>query len=272
MLVPDAPAWKIDLPKAPEGAKWTPAPRVVETLHFKQDRRGFMESGYVHLFVVSADGGTPREVTKGKWSVGARFDQLPGGVTYGWLPDGRTIVVEGYQDSTGADRNYRDDNIYAVDIERGTVRRLTPERGSWQGPVVSPDGRRIAFTGTPYGTYSYHAADVYVMNADGSGVRSVSREFDRDPSDLTWSADGGTIYFSAQDRGTQNVFAVPAAGGAVRQVTSGTQMLTLGSVSRTGVAVGVPSAPQARPGVVRCALRRPGEPAQLTHVNDDLLE
>ena len=40
---------------------------------------GFMEDGYLHLFLVPADGGTPRQLTSGDWNVGARFDGLAGG-------------------------------------------------------------------------------------------------------------------------------------------------------------------------------------------------
>lgn len=272
MFVPAPTTWKIDLPTPPKDAKWTPAPRIVESLHYRQDRRGFTEPGFVHLFLVPADGGTPRELTKGSWNVGARFDQLAGGVSWDFTPDGRTIVVEGLQDTTSADRNYRDSYVYSVDVATGAVKRLTPERGSWGGPVVSPDGKRIAFTGTPYGTYSYHAADVYVMGTDGSGMRNVSGDFDRDPDDLRWSPDGSTIYFAAEDRGARNVYAVGASGGAVRPVTTGAQVVSLGAIARTGVAVGVRSTSDAPTDVVRFALRQPASLAQLTHVNDDLLQ
>ena len=60
MFVPDQEKWTIGMPPEPKGAKWTPAPRVVSTLHYRQDRVGFLEDGYTHLFVVPADGGTPR--------------------------------------------------------------------------------------------------------------------------------------------------------------------------------------------------------------------
>src|SRR5437870_5691112 len=92
MVVPDSTAWSISLPKAPEGAKWTAAPRVVDDLHYRQDRVGFMRQGYTHLFSVPADGGTARALTSGRWHVGARFDGLVFGAGYDWTPDGRTTV------------------------------------------------------------------------------------------------------------------------------------------------------------------------------------
>src|SRR2546422_11250989 len=69
-------SWTISLPKPPEGAKWTAAPRVVDDLHYRQDRVGYMEQGFTHLFLVPADGGTARQLTTGHWNVGARFDGL----------------------------------------------------------------------------------------------------------------------------------------------------------------------------------------------------
>src|SRR5213596_3091027 len=67
MLVPDSTVWKISMPQAPQGAKWTPAPRVVDDLHYRQDRVGFMKQGFTHLFVVPAEGGTARALTSGYW-------------------------------------------------------------------------------------------------------------------------------------------------------------------------------------------------------------
>ena len=52
------------MPPEPKGAKWTPAPRVVGTIHYRQDQVGFLEDGFTHLFVVPAEGGTPRQLTE----------------------------------------------------------------------------------------------------------------------------------------------------------------------------------------------------------------
>ncbi|MBA2244837.1 MAG: PD40 domain-containing protein, partial [Gemmatimonadetes bacterium] len=193
MFVAKPASWKIDLPAAPEGASWTQTPRLVEALHYRADRRGFTEPGFTHLFTVSAEGGTPRQLTSGDWNVGYRFDALPGDVDWDWTPNGRTIVVEGLNEQDW-DLRYRDSNLYAVEVASGETRMLTQERGTWRQPAVSPDGRRIAFTGSPYSTRSYEAADLYVMNVDGSGMQKISGDLDRDPNDLSWAQDGSGVY------------------------------------------------------------------------------
>jgi dipeptidyl aminopeptidase/acylaminoacyl peptidase len=277
MFVPATRTWRIDMPEAPKGAHWTPAPRYETSLHFKQDRVGFMESGNRHLFVVPADGGTPRQITKGNWSVGARFDRLDGAVGWDWMPGGRSIVFEAFADSTW-DLNYRSSNIFAVDVGNGTITRLTTTDGAWSSPVVSPDGKRIAYSGYSQVTDSYHASDLYIMNADGSGSRALTGGLDRDVGDITWAPDGSGIYFTAQDHGTSNVY-FAGLSGAERPVTTGEQMLTsLAIAPRAGAAlvgVGVSSSYKQPADLVRIALRgpatKPGDLTQLTHVNDDVL-
>jgi dipeptidyl aminopeptidase/acylaminoacyl peptidase len=260
--------WEISLPAAPSGAKWTEAPRIVQQLHFRQDRRGFTDPGYRHMFVVSADGGTPRQITSGDWSVGARFDVLDGAVGWRWTPDGRSMVVEGMNDST-ADMNYRNANIYLVDLATRGVRRLTEHDGVWTSPTVSPDGRRIAFTGYPATKASFQASEIYVMNLDGTGARKLT-SLDRDPGNMEWAQDGSGLYFQVDDHGTVNIDFISSAG-AVRQITSGNHVLTLGSVARTGTAVGTRSSYQSPPDIVRMDLRGRSEPTQLTAVNSDML-
>ena len=269
MLVPDSTAWSISLPKPPEGAKWTPAPRVVDGLHYRQDRVGYMTQGFTHLFQVPADGGTPRALTSGRWNVGARFDGLVLGAGYDWTPDGRTIVFDGLRDTTW-DRQYQVSRIYGLDVASGTIRTLVSRPGFWANPVVSPDGRSVAFAGYDSTGQTHRTADLYVMAIDGAGARDLSKSLDRDPDNLRWAPDGKGVYFTAPDRGSINVRYADLAGG-VRDVTQGAQVVSLASLARTLVAVGVRSDPEHAAEVVRLDLRRPPGLTRLTSVNDDVL-
>src|SRR5256885_11275677 len=76
MLVPDSTAWSISLPKPPEGARGTPAPRGVAELHYRQDRVGYMTQASTHLFLVPPDGGTHRGPPTGPWNLGPPFAAL----------------------------------------------------------------------------------------------------------------------------------------------------------------------------------------------------
>jgi dipeptidyl aminopeptidase/acylaminoacyl peptidase len=269
MPVPDSSVWSISLPKPPEGAKWTPAPRMVSDLHYRQDRVGFMEQAFTHLFLVPADGGTARALTSGRWNVGARFDGLVLGAGYDWSPDGRTIVFDGLRDTTW-DHTYQESRIYALDVASGAVKQLVSKPGFWANPAVSPDGRSVAFTGYDSTGHTHRTSDLYVMGSDGSAMHDISKSFDRDPADLHWALDGKGIYFAAGDRGSINLRFADLAG-AVRDITQGAQVVSLASVARTLVAVGVRSDPDHPADVVRVDLRRPQTVTRLTGLNDGVL-
>ncbi len=274
MVVAQPEAWDITLPSAPEGASWTQPPRIVRKMHYRQDRAGFLTDGYTHLFLVPADGGTPRQLTSGKWNVGARPAGVGFDVGYDFTPDGTGIVFDGLMDEN-ADHKYRESHIYLLTFDNGQVRQLTQRRGPWAGPVVSPNGRRVAFTGYDWTPQTYRAEQVYVMDLDGSNMRNVTGQFDRDPKNLIWAGDGRGVFFHADDAGSRHVYYANLSG-AVRPVTRGVQMLSLGSVSSDGVGVGVRSSFHTPPDIVRFQLAVPAEDGaqeitQLTHVNDDVL-
>ena len=158
------------------------------------------------------------------------------------------------------------------------MRRLTTTAGSWTSPVVSPDGKRIAYAGYSQTGDSYHASDLYTMNADGSGAKGATLDLDRDVGDVNWAPDGSGIYFIAQDHGTSQLYFLAATGGA-KPITSGEHMVTGFAIApKAGVnlvGVGVRTSYKQPGNLVRIALRgagvKPGELTQLTHVNDDVL-
>jgi dipeptidyl aminopeptidase/acylaminoacyl peptidase len=267
MFEPETEHWTISMPAAPKGAKWTPAPRVVDTLHYRQDRIGFLEDGFTHLYVVPADGGTPRSVTPGKWSVGA--GELRQGATFDWTPDGKSIVFNGNRGSDG-DLKYQVSALYAVDVATGTIRDLVTKPGAWADPAVSPDGRTVAFTGYEPSGHTHTISDLFLVSIDGGGMRKISGAYDRDPAHLEWAPDGSGVYFDAEDRGSRNIeFA--STGGGVKAVTTGTHVLRFDSMSRDLVAAGTEADPDHPEDVVRVNLRQPSQIAKLTDVNGDVL-
>ena len=266
--VPHANPWLIDLPPAPEGASWTPPPRIVDRIHYRYDRIGFLEDGFTHLFRVPSEGGTARQLTSGEWNAGATFAPGVGSVGYDLTPDGGTLVFDGLMED--ADGLYRESHVYAMDLESGEIRQLTSERGPWGRPVVSPDGRSIAYTGYPWTSQTYKTTELYVMDADGGNPTLVSGALDRDVGGMHWADDSRGVFFTAGDRGTMNVH-YATRDGTVNQVTEGNHMLSLTSAARDGHAVGTLTSPH-RPGdVVAYDLNSPGDLNQLTRVNDDVL-
>jgi dipeptidyl aminopeptidase/acylaminoacyl peptidase len=268
MFVPDKDNWNISMPAAPQGAKWTGAPRIVDTLHYRQDRVGFLQDGHTHLFVVSAEGGAAHQITNDQWSAGA--GELRGGVPMDWTPDSKSIVFEADR-SNESDLHYQTSQLLVATLATNSLRELVSTKGSWSRPAVSPDGKSVAFTGYPHSGRTHTVADLYVIPLSGGEMKKISGDYDRDPINLRWTPDGSSIYFDAEDHGSRNIQMAAVAGGGVKPVTTGTHVLTMDSASSDMMAVGTETDPDHPAEVVRYNLRRPGEIKKLTGVNDGLL-
>ncbi|HSF17003.1 MAG TPA: S9 family peptidase [Vicinamibacteria bacterium] len=259
--VPEKVAWKVDLPSAPEGAKWTEAPRIVERLDYRQDRIGFTEDGYQHLFLVPATGGTPRQLTDGDYDDGRN-------APISWTPDGQEILFTGLRQPDW-EYAWRETEIYAVRVEDGSVRQVTDHHGPDSAPSVSPDGASVAYVGFDWTDDTFINSKLYVSGIDGKGARALTASLDRTPGDLAWDPDGRGVYFNVAEEGTSNWY-FASLDGAARKVTQGNHIFDVTSLSTTGMAVGTITGPHHPPDVYVLDVQRP-EPRQITFVNDDIL-
>ena len=250
--------WPISLPGRPEDAKWTEAPKVVDRLQYRRDRRGYIDEGYSHLFVVPADGGTPRQLTDGDWN--------HNGVA--WTPDGEEILFTSLR-VEDAEHEWRQSDIYSVTVASGEITQLTDRSGPDGSPVPSPDGRLIAYTGNDLTTDTYITRKLYVMDRDGSNVRMISEGFDRQASGMIWADDGSGLYMTVSSEGTRNVHFASVDGG-VTQVTEGNHLLSVSSIG-SGTAVGTLSDYHSPGDLISFSLSNPGEITQLTDLNSDVL-
>ena len=250
--------WPVSLPGRPDGAKWTEAPKVVERLQYRRDRRGYIDEGYTHLFVVPADGGTARQLTDGDWN--------HNGVA--WTPDGEEILFTSLR-VEDAEHEWRQSDIYSVSVGSGMITQLTDRSGPDGSPLPSPDGRLIAFTGNDLTTDTYITRKLHVMNRDGSNVRMISDGFDRQASGMIWAPDGSGFYMTVRSEGTSNLYFASVEGG-VRQVTEGNHMLSVSTIG-AGMAVGTLSDYHSPGDLIAFPLASPDRIAQLTEVNADVL-
>ena len=263
---PADPTLAAGMPSPPEGAEWAASPVVIDDMQYKSDGSpDFLDQGFTHVFVVPAEGGTPRQLTTGS------FNHT--GPT--WTPDGNLIVVANRR--LDAEREGNDTDLYEVTLATGAMTRLTDRYGPDGSPAVSPDGRMIAYTGFDDEHMGYAVNRLYVMNRDGSGKREVPLNLDRDVEALHWGANGDGLYIQYTNEGDGRVawatldgnvtdlaenlggtsIGRPYSGGSFSVTPQGTFAYTLSDpLHPADVALG----------------RRGGEVERLTRLNADLLD
>ena len=259
MNVDAEPGWSVTPPGRPEGATWTEGPKVVTRADYRQDRQGFIDEGWQHVFVVPAEGGTPRQLTDGDWNHS----------TGRWTADGRELLFSSLR-TEDAELSWRESEVYSVNVDTREIRQLTTRRGQDTNPLPSPRGDLVAYRGSDFNTDTYRNSGVYLMNRDGSNSRLISGDFDRNINSMEWAHDGSGVYVTISYQGARNVHFI-SVQGEVSEVTSGAHMLGLSSFTDEGFAVGTLSSPQVPADIVSFDLDRPITFQQLTQVNDDIM-
>lgn len=194
----------------PEGAKWAEPLEIRDLLTYRADGQGYIEPGFEKIFVVSATGGAPRQLTFGPYHDGGPLS---------WSRDGQTLYFSANR-KPDWEADPVESEIHALDIASGRVTALTDRDGPDANPLVSPDGRLIAYVGFDDKGRAYENNNLYVMNRDGSGRRVLTGNWDHSVDAIAWDADNGGIYAQYDEHGETRVAHI-ALDGSIRDVASG---------------------------------------------------
>ncbi len=267
MFVPGEGAQAAAMPRAPKDADWGPPIEIIDDLVYRIDGRGDLEPGNTHLFVVSAEGGTARQLTSGE------FDHNG---PYSWTPDGASIVLSA---NRREDRELEplDADLHALDVATGEVTQLTTRYGPDTQPAVSPDGRTIAYVGFDDRFQAYQPEKLYLVDIDGSNPRIVTEGLDREVAAPVWSADGRSINVRSTDLGRTKILRIDSTSGTITEVASDLGGMSLGrpygggsfTVSNNGI-VAFSQASHTRP--AELAVARRGIVRTITDLNGDLMD
>jgi acylaminoacyl-peptidase len=266
MRVPETPEPMVEPLAAPEGAEWAPPPRVVDRVVYRFDGAGFLPGGHSQLFVVPAEGGTPRQLTSGPYD----HDDEPA-----WTPDGDSLIFSANRED---DWEYDplDTELYEVRLADGAITQLTDHQGPDNNPVVSPDGRWIASTGFDDRYQGYQVTGLTLRPRGGGEPRLLTAGLDRDVDALAWSGDGEGLFILYDEEGVGRIGFVTLDGEA-RELARDAAGLSLDrpytggqfSVARDGRFAFTLSDPH-HPADVAVGARQGTAPRRLTRLNDDL--
>jgi len=205
-----SPGWGpgVEVTVDPEGREWAQDVRRIDRLVYRRDER-FLDGSRRHLFVVPIDGGDAVRLTEGDFDVDS----------FAWSPDGASLVfTANRRGNPDLDRN---DDLWVVSVAGGEPRLLTPNQGPDLDPTWSPDGKWIAYLGTPAVSDLKAKIEVWVVPADGGEPRSLTSGFDRIARAPEFSPDSASVLFLAADQGSVHLYSVPLAGGEVTKVVAG---------------------------------------------------
>lgn len=206
-----------EAPKPPEGAEWAPEVRLIDSVVYRFDGRGYIEPGFDHVFVVPADGGSARQLTSGD------FDHHG---PLAWTPDGGEVLLSANRDVDWQyERNQRD--LFAVDAASSQLRQLTDLPGVASSPVVAPDGRYVGFEYDNHDGRQYSESSLAVIEPDGSEFRLLGESLDRSMSDPVWADDSASLYFRFDDQGQRHVGRV-SLDGELDTLVTGLSGTTIG--------------------------------------------
>ena len=120
-------------------------------------------------------------------------------------PDGTKVAFSSIRDGNL--------EIYVMDADGGNPVNLTRDDAYDQAPAWSPDGGHIVFERSGGGG---RGPQVFVMNADGSGVERLTHEpqasWGRSPA---WSPDGASIVYDGED----GISIMDPAGGGTERLS-----------------------------------------------------
>lgn len=268
-------------PKDPEKP---PAVRQITRLRYQEQGYGFLDAARDHIFVLNVADGKLTQLTEGDFD-----DQMPA-----WSPDGQQIA---FVSNRQPDADYRllEEDIWLVPASGGTPQALPAPKGPKALPRWSPDGAQIAYFGhahpeDSWGTRNMHLWVVPIKRSEAHEARTAKDlipSFDRTVGDATitdtrsshgpgtpplWSADGKHIYTLASDRGSCQLYRVPAKGGEPEPLTSGAHQVMSASLAQAGGGAALAIADPLNPGdlYILSDLKPGAQPKKRTALNQEL--
>ncbi len=248
-------------------------PYRVDRHVYRFDKREYLDDTVEALFVVSVDGGEPRQLTHDRCAV----------ANPQWSPDGKEIL---YAASMLPDvHNTFFPRLRIIDVVGGAIREVV---GAWDNSGAAawlPDGKKIAFISTPAGKLIGSKSDLWVVSSQGGEPECRTSSFKTGvggslQDDMPTAApaspaipitkDGSAAYVRAQIGGTVQIYRIALSGPeSCEPLLSGDRSCFL--LDADDAHILYMGSGFNHPGDLFASDIEGGNEEQLTHINDELM-
>jgi len=173
-----------------------------------------------HIWLVAADGGKPRRLTSGSWSLPKVLPPSSPSSPISWSPDGKLLTFTRQEDPHSGDSDRR--TVQILNVDTGETRKLTGHEKYEGFGLFSPDGSQVAYWYPRDGDRA-NENEIFVTAASGGDGQDATRAIDRNILRAIWRPDGKSLLVGGHDGAQVGLWLLPLGGAAKK--------LPLGDVS-----------------------------------------
>lgn len=231
------------------------------------------DDAYSHIFVADYDGKkifNDKDIMEGeKWDspLSPFFDESE----ICWSPDGKIVAYtckklrgRDYAISTNSD-------IYLYYLETGKTVNITQGmKGYDKHPVFTPDSKKVTWLSMETPGYESDKERLFIYDLGSGKMNYLTKDFDRNVSNVTWDDDGKTLYFISGINATFQIWKMDISTLEIKQVTKGKHNYS--SIEKKGDVFIAVKESMSKAREVYILNEKDGTDDQLTFANKDIYE
>jgi dipeptidyl aminopeptidase/acylaminoacyl peptidase len=181
-----------------------------------------------HLWIVGAEGGKPRRLTQGPWSLAKSAPPSSPASPINWSPDGKSILFTRQEHPQFGDADQT--TLQIIDIDSGATRRVTTHEKFESFGLFSPDGTKIAYW-YPHDSDPNNQVEIVVAPTPAAGGSPAdgaiaTGAIDHNIARVIWMPDSNSMLVGGHDATQVSMWLQPLGANAAAP-----KKLNLGDIS-----------------------------------------